>query len=240
MSEISSLSRFIYLGTYRYHALGNTIRKQFSPCRHGVILRANFERSEFLELLKFLLKIKKLLFSPVMKREMHRKSKKWIKILKNNGFRVPYQILADNSFLKLVNKLKIEFSAFKNLFKSEPKFFLTSCAYESHKKSIVSEEKNNLYKDFSGQCQIIKCSHDINDGICTYSFIKDKNPHHYILATNNTIEIKKFRESEFLPLLRVIRNIPQIDCCKINSEARVFLGDPAKKKELRRLKKLLD
>ena len=102
-----------------------------------------------------------------MKRENIVQAKKCLNILKNNGFRAPFNILSDNFIIKAVNKLKIRPSMFHEIFKSEPKFFITKCSYEIHKPILVE-------KDFSGSSEIIKCGHEKPDSECTYTFIKRK------------------------------------------------------------------
>lgn len=168
-----------------------------------------------------------------MKRESIRKSKTWLKVLRTNGFRSPYQLLSDNSFIKAVNKSRISPAAFTDLFKNEPKFFMTKCTYEIHKPNLIE-------KDFSGSGEIIKCGHEKADVNCVYNFIKEGNPHHYILATNNLFFINKFKESKNLPLLKISRSSLQIECNKLETEAKAFVADAASKGELKRLKKIFE
>ena len=79
-----------------------------------------------------------------MKRENVRKSKACLKTLGKNGFRSPYQLLSDNSFIKAVNKSRITPFAFTDLFKNEPKFFMTKCTYEIHKPNLkFSNDRTN-------------------------------------------------------------------------------------------------
>lgn len=168
-----------------------------------------------------------------MKRENVRKSKACLKTLGKNGFRSPYQLLSDNSFIKAVNKSRITPFAFTDLFKNEPKFFMTKCTYEIHKPNLVE-------KDFSGSCEIIKCGHEKADVNCVYNFIKENNPHHYILATNNLFYIHKYKESKAIPILKISRCNLKIECNKLDTEIKEHVSEPASRGELKRLKKMFD
>lgn len=168
-----------------------------------------------------------------MKRENIRKSKESFKVLERNGFRAPYQLLTDNSFINAVNKSRLTPSMFTDLFKSEPKYFMTKCTYEIHKPHLVE-------RDFTGSCEIIKCGHEKPDINCVYNFIKEGNSHHYILATNNLFFIKKYKEDNHIPILKIVKSVLQIDCNSLSREAKQFIAEPASKSELKKLKKLFD
>lgn len=166
-----------------------------------------------------------------MKQETVKKSKKWLKILKKAEFREPYQIILDNSFIKAINRQKLSQRNFNELFRSEPKFFITKCTYENHKNHLVEH-------DFSGNCEIIKCNHEKPSINCVYEFINEKNSHHYILATNNYYFIKKFKESKFIPTLKINKSQLEISCNNLESKCDNFKNE-ASKKEIKHLKKML-
>lgn len=195
-----------------------------------------------------------------MKRELIKESKKWIKVLRNNGFRDPFQLIVDNSFISIVNKLCIPISSFISLFKSEPKFFMTKCTYQIHKKALISKTSNKEQKesesidkspsnqeklavsrnkkDFSGACEIINCQHETPSIECVYSYIKEDNPHHYILGTNNLFYLKKLRDSQKIPVLRVAKSLLKINCNSLSLEKKKVKDASADKGELKRLKKM--
>lgn len=166
-----------------------------------------------------------------MKWDVAKKSKKWLKTLKGNGFRSPYQILIDNSFLKIANRHNMGFLAIKNILKGEPKLFMTKCTYELHR-------PHRTQCDLSGDCEIIKCGHESHNIDCSYKFIKETNPHHYILATNNICLINKLKCGRRIPVLRIFRGIPKIECFQMNSSSRVHMDEPASKKELASLRNM--
>jgi len=168
-----------------------------------------------------------------MRQDIAKKSKKWLKVLKYNDFRVPYQILIDNSFINIANKHNIKFSTIKDLFKSEPKLLMTKCVYELNK-------SHTLPNDFSGQCEITQCTHDKPDKNCTASFIKAGNPHHYIYATNNIFIIKSLKTSTDTPILRIFQNQLVIECNKMDQSPKTHNGNPASKKELKTLRKMFE
>lgn len=168
-----------------------------------------------------------------MKRENIRKSKRCLKALKTNGFRSPFQIISDNSFIKAVNKMKLRPSMFTEIFRTEPKFFITKCTYEIHKPNLIE-------KDFTGSSEIVKCGHEKPDANCVYNFIKEDNPHHYILATNNSAMILKLKESKTIPILKVSRSGLKIECNKLATETKMHIAEKASKGELKRLKKMFD
>lgn len=168
-----------------------------------------------------------------MKRETIRQTKKSLKVLKNNGFRPPFQIITDNSFIKAINKAKVSPAMFTDLFRNEPKFFMTKCTYDLHKANLVE-------KDFSGYCEIIKCGHEKADINCVYNFIKENNPHHYILATNNLAYILKLKESKHIPILKISKSVLKIECNQLNTENKQYVAEKASKGELKRLKKMFE
>lgn len=172
-----------------------------------------------------------------MRRDIARKSKKWLKTLKSNGFREPYQIVVDNTFLDVVNKNRIQYSVFKSFFRSEPKFIMTSCIYRIHKENM-QESRVEGVKDFSGYCEIVKCMHNEISNECTNEFIKSTNLNHYILATNNREKINKLQDNLSIPILRISQCIPRIDCCKMKQNATIHMDEKASKKEIENLKKL--
>lgn len=166
-----------------------------------------------------------------MKSKIIKKTKKCLKILKSNSFREPFQIIVDHTFLKATNKFKLELGNFKDLLKSEPKFFITKCAFEKYK-------PNKAIKDFSGQCEIIKCNHSSIESECTFNYIKKDNPHHFILASNSLAYFKKLENSDKIPLIRILDPTPRIECFKMEKNAHNALGEPASSKELKKLKKM--
>ncbi|KAM0680278.1 hypothetical protein GINT2_000258 [Glugoides intestinalis] len=168
-----------------------------------------------------------------MRQDLIRKSKKWLKTLKGCGFREPYQIFFDASFMRLANKIRLPLAALNDLFKSEPKLFMTKCTYEAHKKDLIE-------KDFSGFCEIVKCEHETIQYNCTYNFIKQDNPHHYILASNNIAHFKKLRDSKFIPVLKLYKSILKLECNKLDTNKVVYTGEPATKREIKRLQKMVD
>lgn len=165
-----------------------------------------------------------------MKQETARKTKKWLKILKKNGFRAPFQIIVDNSFIKAANQQKITQSSFNEAFRSESKLYMTECTYKKHKAHLVE-------KDFSGWCEILRCSHEKAQTDCVDGFIKENNPHHYILATNNFRFISKMKESKHIPVLKIFRSQISLNCNKLDCTTS-FHETYATKSELRHLKKM--
>lgn len=167
-----------------------------------------------------------------MKWDTAKKSKRWLKALKNNGFRSPYQVLVDDSFLRIANKHGIKFLTVKDVLKGEPKLFMTECTYKLYK-------PQRSLNDFSGECEIIKCGHEKHDVNCSYDFIKENNPHHYILATNNIHFINRLKCSRHIPVLRIFRNALMIECFQMDPNPRIHMDEPASRRELSSLKKML-
>ncbi|ELA42461.1 uncharacterized protein VICG_00560 [Vittaforma corneae ATCC 50505] len=165
-----------------------------------------------------------------MKQTIAKKSKKWLKTLKRNGFREPFQIIIDNSFIKAANQQKIGQYSLNEMLRNEPKLYMTKCTYEKHKAHLIE-------KDFSGYCEIIKCGHEKPQTNCVYQFIKENNPHHYILATNNHHYISELKESKHIPVLTIFRSQLTINCNKL--DCTVGLHEMyATKSELRHLKRM--
>jgi len=165
-----------------------------------------------------------------MKQDSAKKTKRSLKILRRNGFRVPYQVLVDISFIKAANRWSLAQRDVNELFKAEPKLLMTKCTYEAQK----AEPKE---KNFSGCCEIIKCGHEGVDAECALSFIKEDNPNHYILATGNRGFIDRLKESKRIPVVRISKRMLAIECNKLKVEVtHESLG--ASKSELRHLKRM--
>lgn len=156
--------------------------------------------------------------------------KKALKILRRNGFREPYQIIADSSFIKAANRCRVHQEKINELLKSEPKLLITKCGYELHKQW-------QREKDFSGCCRIVKCGHEKVDEECGYKFIKEENPNHYILASNDSKSVVNLKSSKRIPVIRILKNELVIDCNQMPTDVpHEALG--ASKSELRHLKKM--
>lgn len=162
---------------------------------------------------------------------MAKESKKWMKTLKNNGFRSPYQVLVDDSFLRAAEKHCIKFPTIKDILKGEPKLYMSKCTYELHR-------SHQSQHDFSGECKIIDCGHPTHNTRCPHEFIGDANLHHYILATGNARLIGELKHNKHIPVLRTFKGTLKIECFQMNPSSGVYTGQPARKKELRNLKRM--
>ncbi|KAK5646038.1 hypothetical protein RI129_004502 [Pyrocoelia pectoralis] len=147
------------------------------------------------------------------------KIKRYKKMSKNVGFyvnnfkfRQPYQILIDGTFCyaALNSKINIQDNLPRYL-QSELKFRTTSCA-------IIETEK--FGKQVAGALVILKnflvhkCGHEskpVSGAHCLLSMVKEKNPDHYFVATQDLDLQSKIRELPAVPLLYFVRKTPVLD-----------------------------
>ncbi|KCZ81383.1 hypothetical protein H312_01265 [Anncaliia algerae PRA339] len=128
--------------------------------------------------------------------------KYFISLQKSFGFRSPYQLLVDSTFLSELNIYKHRLSNFISLFKSEPKIFISKCSYRIY-------SRNFKYKDdFRKHCEIRRCQHDkLSEEDCISNLIKVNNKYHYLLCTQNNALIDKFIDNKRVPILKVNKSI---------------------------------
>ncbi|KAI5174133.1 U3 small nucleolar RNA-associated protein 23 [Pancytospora epiphaga] len=165
-----------------------------------------------------------------MKETNAKKNKQAVKILESNGFRKPYQILVDSSFVAGMNKLSEPISQIQHVLRDQPKLFIPKCEFEKQRPSSKG-------RDTSGQCEILKCTHTEENSNCIELYIRDANRHHYILGTNTPKVLRKFW-SAAIPVIKIKNSQIVIDTGKMERKTRTSGGTPASKKELKRLSTL--
>lgn len=166
-----------------------------------------------------------------MKISRIRENKKIIKTLKSNGFRTPYQIIVDGSFINTIKKVENGISVLQKTLNDFPKFFITNCEYQKYK-------PNAKDKDLSGKCEIIKCKHENYDEKCVQKMFNGQNKHHYILASSNPKLICIRNEIKNIPLIKIKNSVFHIDIGDMKEKTTIFKGNKATKQELKRLDKL--
>lgn len=167
-----------------------------------------------------------------MRDDRVKKNKRVLKTLHSQGFRQPFQIIVDSSFARQVNKVQRGVGQIQGIFRDYPKYFITKCEYEKHKKCM--RERG----DITGQCEIIKCSHEDAETDCLGNLIKDDNKHHYILATADPSVVRKYREHKKLPMLRIRNSLIVVDAGGMERISAKYQGEAAGKKELKALRKM--
>ncbi|XP_069776652.1 rRNA-processing protein UTP23 homolog [Narcine bancroftii] len=160
-----------------------------------------------------------------MKIKRQKTAKKVISFYRYNyGFREPFQILLDGTFCQaaLKNKIQIKEQMPKYLM-GEIHLCTTNC---------VLKELESLGKELYGakliaqRFQVRNCAHLKNPegaSACLLSMVKNKNVHHYFVATQDqqlTMKIKKLPE---VPLIYIIQNTMVLEKPSPKSIAQVSL-----------------
>lgn len=166
-----------------------------------------------------------------MKVSRIRENKKIIKILKSNGFRIPYQIVVDASFINAIKKVENGISSLQKTLNDFPKFFITKCEYQKYK-------TNAQDKDLSGKCEIIKCKHEKYEENCIQQMFNGQNKHHYILASCNPKILSIRNEVKNIPLIKIKNSVFHLDLGDMKEKNSIFKGSSASKQELKRLSKI--
>lgn len=126
----------------------------------------------------------------------HKANKRILKTLQKAGFRSPYQIVVEDTFLTAVSKSMLRLGHLTNLFRGQPKLFITRCTYRSRGKEKREERGVSKYLEIMG------CSHE--DGTssfdCLRKIMKTSNRNHYILASNSDEMMEMGREKK-VPVL---------------------------------------
>ncbi|KAI4292895.1 U3 small nucleolar RNA-associated protein 23 [Pancytospora philotis] len=161
-----------------------------------------------------------------------KKNKKIVKTLQSHGFRKPYQVLVDCAFVRLMNKLPSPLAAIQNTLKGETKLFIPKCEFDKHKPRAEG-------KDASGQCEIIKCTHE-PDVSCFEALLKELNEHHFLLGTDDPLLVKKYSGAEAVPLMRIKNCRVVVEVGPMQRVVKSCTGAPAGNKELERLRKMFE
>lgn len=166
-----------------------------------------------------------------MREDKIRKNKIVHKTLCSQGFREPYQILVDYSFAKAMNKTQLGLGNIETMLRGTCKLFIPKCEYERYK-------KYKKEKDLTGQCEIIKCKHEEDNIDCLLNIIREDNRHHYLLATSDSRLGPRTKDIKKLPLIKTKNSAIFVDLGGMKRIKIENQGVPAKKKELKQLKKM--
>lgn len=115
-----------------------------------------------------------------MDKKINKGNKKVMKMIQKLGFRSPYQVVVENDFVAALNRNMLRLKHVTNLFKSQPKLFITRCTYRKYEKD--KKRKN----DFSKYLEILNCGHETTKEPlqCLKKIMKKSNRNHYILGSN--------------------------------------------------------
>jgi U3 small nucleolar RNA-associated protein 23 len=167
-------------------------------------------------------------------KKLHKHNKKNIKLLKKDGFREPFQLLLDNSFIQKVNQYKKRYKHLTEFFKHEPKLFITKCAFTAYKATDPT-----FKADISDNCQIINCKHSNEEILkCFKKFFKKGNKHNYILCTSSKDVLKEFADK--IPVLNFSKGLFKIHMETNHIERYKGLPKEATPEELERLKTIFE
>ncbi len=160
-----------------------------------------------------------------------KRNKLYKKILLSYDYKEPFQVLVDYFFAKESTKINIGIQKIKDLLRSECKLFIPKCEYEKFKKF----KKIN---DITGECEIIKCRDEADHTKCLLNIIREDNRHHFLLATSDSYIRKRITEIKNLPLIKIKRLALYIDFGDMKRRNKTNIGEPANKKEVKKLKKI--
>ncbi|AFM98099.1 hypothetical protein EHEL_040480 [Encephalitozoon hellem ATCC 50504] len=135
-----------------------------------------------------------------MNRKVYKKNKKVVKLLAKIGYRVPYQVIVECDFVAEMNKSLLGLRHVNDLFRSQPKLFVTKCVYKKLKE-IGRDHKKGIAR----YLEILHCDHkEVREPLsCLRRVMRKSNKNHYILASNCP---------EITDLIGTERKIPVVTC----------------------------
>ncbi|KAJ7954458.1 rRNA-processing protein UTP23 like [Quillaja saponaria] len=123
------------------------------------------------------------------------------------GFRKPYKVLCDGTFIHhvLVNRITPADKALTNLLGATVKLFTTSCVLAELKRlgAAYSEALEAAHKIITARCDHEKSK---SADACIMDVIGENNSEHFFVATQDTDLRKKFQEIPGVPLVFGLRN----------------------------------
>lgn len=172
-----------------------------------------------------------------MSKKIYKSNKKNIKLLNKCKFRIPYQLILDDTFIYNSNKFGKRYKHLTEIFKSEPKLFFTKCIYNKYK-----ELNKSFDHDLSAHCEFLECKHKNKSDVlrCLKFIFRNYNKNHYIICTANKEIIDFFKKKRDVPILNFY-----------NGQIKLYLTDlvipkmcnfvtEASERELNRLKRIFN
>ncbi|XP_067143996.1 rRNA-processing protein UTP23 homolog [Centruroides vittatus] len=138
-----------------------------------------------------------------MKIRRYKRVQRYMGFYTNNfGFRSPYQVLIDGTFCQAALKYKVNIKEqMPKYLNSDVKLLTTVCVVnETEKLGPAIYGAMLVVKQF----QVIKCGHEknpISASDCLFSAVKEDNPDHYLIATQDPELSEKVRIIPGCPLL---------------------------------------
>ncbi|WJX60401.1 hypothetical protein P8452_45613 [Trifolium repens] len=141
----------------------------------------------------------------VKKQKRHRKSLTFYTAC--FGFRKPYRVLCDGTFIRhlIVNRITPADTALASILSSPVKLYTTSCVKAELKRlgksySEALEAANNLI--------VARCEHDkcVRGDSCIIEVVGENNSEHFFVASQDTDLRKKLEEVPGVPLIFGLRN----------------------------------
>lgn len=160
-----------------------------------------------------------------------KKSKHNKKILLSNGFREPFQILLDYTFVKGISRLSMGINNIRTLLKGDCVLSIPKCEYDKYKKDLKP-------KDITGECEIIKCKETESHINCLINIIRNDNRHHYLLGTSDTHIKQRIEGISNLPLIKIKKGALVIVFGNMKRIQKLNTGESVNKKELKVLRKI--
>lgn len=152
--------------------------------------------------------------------------RKLVQKLTKGGFRPPFQILSDSSFLLSFNSSKMSLKPLQQIFGPQIKLYITSCEYKRYKEQV--EDKKLI-----GNVDIKRCSHEEQPSLlCLQDAIKKTNPNHYFAAVSP--ELRSLKEDFNVPIVFMRSGVLCVEVGKALSE---LLQEGEKSKGLSRREK---
>lgn len=167
-----------------------------------------------------------------MNRKVHKRNKKVVKMLRRIGFREPYQVIVEDGFVASINKSMLGLKHMTDLFKSQPKLFVTKCIYKRY-----DRDRKRGRDDFSKYLKILDCGHTEEEEPlqCLKRMIKKTNKNHYILGSNNREISEYIGKGKKVPVLTCRRGILSLEGDVEGTVTWKSLVTEADEEELRRL-----
>ncbi|KAI5186016.1 U3 small nucleolar RNA-associated protein 23 [Nematocida homosporus] len=119
--------------------------------------------------------------------------RKLVQRLTKNGFRPPYNILADHYFLSSFNSTQMSPKVLEHILNGPIKLYTTHCEYKKYKEAVKDRK-------LIGCVDVKKCTHkDFRTLECLAETIQPNNPNHYFVAVSP--KYRHLKEDQNLPLI---------------------------------------
>ncbi|KAI5189041.1 U3 small nucleolar RNA-associated protein 23 [Nematocida sp. AWRm77] len=137
--------------------------------------------------------------------------RKLMKRLMNVGFRAPFNVFADHSFLVSFNASRMSIKHIEHVLGGQIKLCTTQCELKKYKETVSD-------KELIGHVQVKRCTQKNADhASCFLEHVQEDNPHHYFLAVS--LKNRKLKEEKRVPVIFLRAGVLCVEIGEISDSA---------------------